>query len=66
MHFHKIAGHLNPSDVLSKHIGYQQAWSILKPILFWKGDVTSCNKNTSTVNGECQAENTRGGKLIQI
>jgi hypothetical protein len=57
MHFHKIAGHLNPSDVLKKHIGYQQAWPILKPLLFWKGDVTGC---------KCQAENTRGGKLIEI
>jgi hypothetical protein len=73
LYFHKIAGHLNPSDVLSKHIGYQQAWPILKPFLFWKGDIGGCNKTKSTVNGECQADITKGstkvhchGKLIEI
>ena len=28
----------NPADVLSKHWGYQQAWPLLRPILFWSGD----------------------------
>ena len=37
--FHHIPGKSrNPGDVLSKHWGYQQAWKLLKPVLFWQGD----------------------------
>ena len=37
--FHHIPGESrNPADVLSKHWGYQQAWKLLKPVLFWQGD----------------------------
>ena len=28
----------NPADILSKHWGYQQAWPLLRSILFWSGD----------------------------
>ena len=33
-----IPGSKNPSDILSKHWGYQQIWPMLKPLLFWAGD----------------------------
>jgi len=33
-----IPGEINPADILSKHWGYSQIWSVLKPILFWEGD----------------------------
>ena len=33
-----ILGEINPADILSKHWGYSQIWSVLKPILFWEGD----------------------------
>ena len=33
-----IEGSENPADILSKHWGYQQVWSLLQPILFWEGD----------------------------
>jgi hypothetical protein len=36
--FSHIPGAINPSDILSKHWGYQQVWPTLKPILFWEGD----------------------------
>jgi Reverse transcriptase (RNA-dependent DNA polymerase) len=35
LYFHKIDGKLNYSDILSKHTGYQQAYPILKLLLFW-------------------------------
>jgi hypothetical protein len=38
LYYHKIAGKNNPSDVVSKHTGYQDAWPVLKPLLFWKGE----------------------------
>ena len=36
--FHFIPGVTNPADILSKHWGYSQIWSTLRPILFWEGD----------------------------
>jgi hypothetical protein len=43
--------------VLSKHWGFQQAWPLLKPILFWQGDISKCYikalSDTTQPNGEC-------------
>ena len=33
-----VPGSINPSDILSKHWGYQQVWPLLQPILFWQGN----------------------------
>ena len=33
-----IPGKINPADILSKHWGYRNVWSMLKPILFWYGN----------------------------
>lgn len=33
-----LSGKLNPADILSKHWGYQSVWSLLQPLMFWKGD----------------------------
>ena len=38
--FYFIAGENNPADILSKHWGYQQVWKLLRPLLFWKGDMS--------------------------
>ena len=36
--FHHIGGDLNPADVLSEHWGHSQVYSMLRPLLFYKGD----------------------------
>jgi len=36
--YYHIPGTENPSDCLTKFLGYQQWWPILRPILFWQGD----------------------------
>ena len=36
--FHHIDGDMNPADVLSKHWGHSQVYSMLRPLLFYKGD----------------------------
>ena len=36
--FRFVPGHLNPSDILSKHWGYAQVWPLLQTCLFWQGD----------------------------
>ena len=33
-----LPGPQNPADILSKHWGYSQVWSLLQPLLFWEGD----------------------------
>ena len=38
--FHHIPGDLNPANVLSKHWGHSQVYSLLRPLLFYKGDVS--------------------------
>ena len=40
--FTHIPGSINPADILSKHWGYQQVWSMLRPLLFWSGDTLNC------------------------
>ena len=37
--FIHIDGPMNPADILSKHWGYQQVKSLLKPLTFWVGDI---------------------------
>ena len=41
--FYHVPGAANPADILSKHWGYQQIWPVLKPLLFWQGDVGKIN-----------------------
>ena len=39
--FHHLPGPLNPADLLSKHWGCNQVWSLLQPLLFWQGDTAA-------------------------
>jgi uncharacterized surface protein with fasciclin (FAS1) repeats len=39
--YHFVPGNINPADILSKHWSYDQVWSLLQPLLFWKGDTTA-------------------------
>jgi hypothetical protein len=41
--FSFIHGDINPADILSKHWGYSQIWSQLKPLLFWYGETNDVN-----------------------
>ena len=48
MNFYKIPSALNPSDILSKHNGYPQAWPHVKALLFWRGDTKHIRNNNKT------------------
>ena len=39
--FTHLPGSENPADILSKHWGYSDIWSTLKPLLFWAGDTAN-------------------------
>ena len=36
-----ISGKINPADVLTKFLGHQESWHLLRPILFWRGDTAT-------------------------
>jgi hypothetical protein len=55
--FFKIDGKLNPADVLSKHSGYPQAWPLINPLLFWRGDTADIDSDAVGTKGECQVGN---------
>jgi len=40
-----LPGAINPADILSKHWGYTQIWSMLQPLLFWQGDTADLIKD---------------------
>ena len=44
--FTHVISTLNPADILSKHWGYSQIWSMLQTLLFWQGDTTLLLKET--------------------
>ena len=59
--FYHISGVSNPADLLSKHWGFQAAWPLLKPLLFWMGDTADLPDGVKTkaktalgcTKGEC-------------
>ena len=50
--FYKVDGSFNPADLLSKHYGYTQAWPMLKPLLFWRGDTGEIGSKVVRTKGE--------------
>jgi hypothetical protein len=36
--YYWIDGKSNPADIVSKHLGYQQIWYLLKTLLFYSGN----------------------------
>ena len=56
--FHKIDGRKNPADVLSRH--FQQAWPLLKPLLYWHGDTAICPPVDSKPKVKVNSVHTKG------
>ena len=55
--FYHISGKINPADILSKHWGHKQIWTMLKPLLFHEGDTFDLweedeDVSTNQANGE--------------
>jgi hypothetical protein len=40
IHFLHIDGRYNPSDILTKYLGWVKFWPLIQPLLFWKGETT--------------------------
>jgi hypothetical protein len=60
MCLHKIGTKLDFGEVLSKHTAYNDAWPILRPLLFWNGEINGGNNNIELwTNGECDAKKDR-------
>ena len=50
--FYHIHGEANAADILSKHWGYSQIWQVLKPLLFWEGDMVDLLDERKKKNSE--------------
>ena len=46
LHFNWKDSKSNPADILSKHWEFATIWSLLKPLLFWKGDTSELTTKT--------------------
>jgi hypothetical protein len=53
--FYKISGKFNPAYICSKHNGYQSAYPILKPLLFWQGHISSKKINDNDKHQDTKA-----------
>ena len=62
--FFKIDGTQNPSDVLTKHLGYISAWPLLKPLLFWRGDTATIKSDKVRTKEECKDVDTEGRIVV--
>ena len=47
--FHWKDGKSNPADILSKHWDFTTVWSMLKPILLWRGDTATQLKGSDRI-----------------
>ena len=47
--FHWRDGKSNPADILSKHWEFATVWSMLKPILFWRGETATQLKGSDRI-----------------
>jgi hypothetical protein len=57
LEFYHIAGTINPADILSKHWGYQQVWTLLRPLMFWHGDMVELFGDESRNSNKSEGDN---------
>ena len=48
---HHIPSGVNLADVLTKACDHDTLWKLIRPVLFWKGDVSDCGTTTVAANG---------------
>ena len=60
-----VPGEINPADMLSKHWGYSQVWTMLQPLLFWTGDTADLIKKGDD-NKESNSVNERKNEGIEV
>ena len=49
--YYHVRSEANVSDMLSKHLGYNETWPLLRSLMFWKGDtidMVHADKGTSS------------------
>ena len=58
--FYYIPSLSNPADILSKQWGYQQAWPMLQPLLFWEGDTMDLAPDEVSTEDKPDSRRTKG------
>jgi hypothetical protein len=54
LHFIHMDGKYNPSDILTKFLGWAKFWPLVQPMLFWKGETTRNPRHNTTLTQEIQ------------
>jgi Reverse transcriptase (RNA-dependent DNA polymerase) len=49
MYFIHMDGKLNPSDIMTKFLGWTKFWPLIQPFLFWKGETIKGATDTTTM-----------------
>jgi hypothetical protein len=49
MYFIHVDGKTNPSDVMTKFLGWAKFWPLIQPFLFWKGETIKGISETSPI-----------------
>ncbi len=52
MDFRFIPSEINAADIMSKHWGYNQIWTTLQPIMFYRGDTADLFDKDSTTHAQ--------------
>ena len=50
MYFIHVDGKTNPSDVMTKFLGWAKFWPLIQPFLFWKGETIKGISETSPIS----------------
>jgi hypothetical protein len=50
IYFMHVNGKSNPSDVLTKFLGWSQFWPLIQPLLFWKGETLKHGHDTMPIS----------------
>ena len=64
--YYFMPGEINPADILSKHWGYSQVWTMLQPLLFWTRDTADLIKKGDDSNKDSNSVNERKKEGIEV
>ncbi len=63
---HHIAGKANPADILTKFLGYQEFWPLVKPILFWRRDTAATLQTKGSDSDLAQANPLAVARVLSV
>jgi hypothetical protein len=65
INFMHVEGKCNPSDVMTKFLGWNKFWPLIQPLLFWKGETMREFEPTTPIPEMVKAMNTRSPSVLR-